>query len=252
MNGGAAEEPSYDGYELLHDELMDQISVSIQDSNFGDSTSRISLKFPCDDESNKKMKISLSQEQLKLNTSKNFLTVPASTRKQRSLSFSAADIRPSRRAVKIFTASDLTDLQERSRTQPVDNDVNEIIYAVPQKQFSHRLLDGGGGIKTSSASLSTGGGGGESSKSVIANVASTNSLHSNTDFKYPLAFYCKICNKLLDDPRVLDCLHTFCCQCLAQLDATNNLQNNQFWRKISDASSGKLSGPGWDLSCFWR
>ena len=80
------------------------------------------------------------------------------------------------------------------------------------------------GIKTSSASSPS------PSKSVC-------SMAVDGNFKYPLAFYCKICNKPFNDPRILDCLHTFCCQCLAQIDASNNLQNNQFWRKASDSSS---------------
>jgi hypothetical protein len=226
---------SSDGYELLHEELMDQISVSIQDSNFGGSSS--SFKF---DEENKKMKISLSQEQLRLNGSgsKNFLTVPVSAKKQRSASFSSPVAR--RRSVTIFTASDV--ISKRA----VDNNVSEIIYAVPQKQqishstSSHCATAPPSGIKTSSASSIVG----ESSKGVV-DVVAANSANiaplCEMNFKYPLAFYCKICNKVLDDPRVLDCLHSFCCQCLQQLDASSDLQNNQIWRKISDASSGQVA-----------
>jgi hypothetical protein len=65
----------------------------------------------------------------------------------------------------------------------------------------------------------------------------SNFEYLNNSTKFPKSFYCKICNNLLNDPRILDCLHSFCVQCLVKLDATRNLENNQFWRKISDTSS---------------
>lgn len=234
---------SYDGYERLHDEIMDKISVSIQ-SNFEETFEKCSKSnFVIPDVENqkveKKMKISLSQEQLKLNSNKNFLTVPVNVRKARSASFSIADGRTARRIVKINAVSEVDTLKlsnnllTTERVNPdtsIDNkdDINEIIYAVPQKQFlrpTTSLCADVNDVKTSSASL-------VSTKSITLPQ-----MNNEANFKYPLAFYCKICNKILDDPRVLDCLHSFCCQCLAQLDASSDLQNNQFWRKISDSSS---------------
>ena len=235
---------SYDGYERLHDEIMDQISVSIH-SNFEDTFAKCSKSnlviADVESQVEKKMKISLSQEQLKLNSSKNFLTVPLNVRKARSASFSIADGKTARRNVKIHAVSEVDTLKlsnnlltvERVKPDTLNDnkdDINEIIYAVPQKHFlrpTTSLCSDVNDVKTSSASLA-------STKSITLPQ-----MNNEVDFKYPLAFYCKICNKVLDDPRVLDCLHSFCCQCLAQLDASSVLHNNQFWRKISDSSSCK-------------
>lgn len=237
---------SFDGYERLHDEMMDQISVSIY-SNSEDAFGRHSRSnlviADVENQVEKKMKISLSQEQLKLNGNKNFLTVPVSGKKARSASFSIADGKTMpKRSVRI--ANDVEKLSSNLLTVECvkpsisiesvqhanddDGDVNEVIYAVPQKQLLHPKTphaEGISDVKTSSASL--------------LSMKSFTSSHTENevDFKYPLAFYCKVCNKILEDPRVLDCLHSFCCQCLVQLDASCDLQNNQFWRKISDSSS---------------
>lgn len=212
---------SNDGYEQLHDDEMDQISVSIHSDceEIFTKHSRINLTGGGDTTTTTKMKISLSQEQLKLTGSvvgggnKNFLTVPMNTKKTRSLSFLTPNeeiLRTSHEEQKI-----LQPMSSTTTTAAAHGCVNEIIYAVPQKpkKFSSVI----------------------SSDDIIQ--ASTTSS-SEVNFKYPLMFYCKLCSSILKDPRVLNCLHTFCCQCLAQLDATNDLQNNQFWRKISDTSSG--------------
>jgi zinc finger of C3HC4-type, RING len=252
---------SCDGYERLHDEAMDKISVSIysdcEEAFSGNSRSSLTK---ASENHEKKMKISLSQEQLRLNgNSKNFLSVlsiPKSTKK--SASFSAVDKRDGRKLVKINLESPILpetlDATEAKTVKSSDNlNVNqvitvtppiitadakerdEIIYAVPQKSFTlqmpHSSRKERNEIKTSSASLT-------SSKSVA--TALTSSSTTELNFKHPLSFYCKICGNLLNDPRTLDCLHTFCMQCLARLDVTNDLQNNQFWRKISDCSSKYL------------
>ncbi|KAL7029250.1 hypothetical protein ACKWTF_006167 [Chironomus riparius] len=233
-----------DGYERLHDEIMDQISVSIH-SNFEDAFAKCSKSnlviADVENQVEKKMKISLSQEQLKLNSSKNFLTVPVNVRKARSASFSIADGKAARRNVKIHAVNEVDTLKlsnnlltvERVKPDTLNDnkdDINEVIYAVPQKHFlrpTTSLCSDVNDVKTSSASLA-------STKSITLPQ-----MNNEVDFKYPLSFYCKFCNKVLDDPRVLDCLHSFCCQCLAQLDASSDLHNNQFWRKISDSSSYK-------------
>lgn len=225
-----------DGYERLHEEEMDRISVSIC-SDYEETFTRSSNRNVAAAEAvgeEKKMKISLSQEQLKLNSNKNFLTVPTKVKKQRSASFSVVDIGKS---VEILEApvkkcslnisKDLLDSKQPIHHSDI-NDVNEIIYAVPQKHFS---------LNNNTSSPKS-----NSLERIKPSSASTLTLsHEQTNaegnFKYPMAFYCKICNKILNDPRTLDCLHSFCCMCLVQLDASNNLQNNQFWRKISDSSS---------------
>lgn len=201
---------SNDGYEKLHDEEMDRISVSI----YGDCEEIFTKCSRANLVGEAKMKISLSQEQLKLDggsSNKNFLTVPTNTRKSRSLSFFSE--RPNEDILRISQ-------QLQKNVQPSSRSVgsaNEIIYAVPQKPK-------------------------KSSSAIDDDIIQVQTTSSSTDvnFKYPLVFYCKICNNILNDPRILNCLHTFCCLCLAQLDATNDLQNNQFWRKISDSSSGNL------------
>lgn len=196
-----------DGYEQLHDEEMDQISVSI----YSDCEEIFTKHSRTNLDGDTKMKISLSQEQLKHSGgNKNFLTVPKNTKKTRSLSF----LSPNEDFLRI--SRDLEQKNVQPMTSSAHGSVNEIIYAVPQKpkKFSSAIND----------------------DIVQATPTTTSSLEVN--FKYPLMFYCKLCNGILNDPRTLNCLHTFCCQCLAQLDATNDLQNNQFWRKISDSSSG--------------
>jgi hypothetical protein len=200
------EEFPNDGYERLHDEAMDQISVSIH-SDCEEIFQKVNLG------GETKMKISLSQEQLKLNSNKNFLTVPMNKKKTRSLSFSIANAECVKSPLKI--SQDLLRIEQTPSTSSRSQSVSEIIYAVPKKPQ-----------KVSSAPLHN------DDDAILPLTASP-----EVKFKYPLMFYCKICNNILDDPRTLNCLHTFCCQCLARLDASNDLQNNQFWRKISDSSS---------------
>jgi hypothetical protein len=192
-----------DGYERLHDEEMDQISVSVHSDCEG-------IFAKCSQTNlieNGKMKISLSQEQLKLNSIKtNFLTVPTTSKKARSLSFSVGSIK---------TPNSESISYDMLKIEPIpsSSSVSEIIYAVPQKPKKVSIDD----------------------ECMIETMTAPST--PEVTFRHPLKFYCKICNNIFNDPRTLNCLHSFCCQCLAQLDAANNLQNNQFWRKISDVSS---------------
>lgn len=224
---------SFDGYERLHEEAMDKISVSVHYSDNEeafDSTLRENLA-NFDEKIEKKMKISLSQEQLKLNcNTKNFLSVPTRGKQTRSASFSLAEKKSVKIDPIIVTPStpEASSLNETSTFNTQQIAVNDgfddgIIYAVPRRHSPKEENE----IKISSASSLP-------SKSVA--VAPTLSSELNKSFKYPLSFYCKLCNNLLNDPRTLDCLHSFCVQCLARLDASNDLQNNQFWRKISEHS----------------
>lgn len=57
-----------------------------------------------------------------------------------------------------------------------------------------------------------------------------------TDF-LPIRYKCGICKKLCHDPRVLDCLHTFCKRCLIELEASVNTGKNQFWRRITESGN---------------
>lgn len=209
-----------------YERAMDKISLQFSDYEEAfDGSSRSSLTKAAE----KKMKISLTQEQLKLSGSaKNFLTVQKNNKK--SASFSTSDKTDARMNSRTESSSRVQSLEDLTVTPlTIMVEPEEIIYAVPHKHYMTQFskmqeIE----IRTSSASSLP-------SKSVtIAQTPSTSELDRN--FKYPLSFYCKICNNVLSDPRTLDCLHSFCLQCLAQVDVTNDLQNNQFWRKISDSS----------------
>lgn len=65
-------------------------------------------------------------------------------------------------------------------------------------------------------------------------------------------FKCGICLNVLSDSRVLDCLHTFCLQCLFKIETTNQskattnklnstMRSNSFESKKSDMSSSNCS-----------
>lgn len=230
---------SYDGYEILHDEAMDKISVSIHYSDYEEAfegKSQNNLVKPKESEE-KKMKISLSQDQLKLNPSVcNFLSVPKTTRKSQSSSFffsekpNENDLMKSLLKPEAFESSTVRRnpilnhnkiFLPPSTFPKVDVDNDEIVYATPRR--SQVIVENE--IKVSSAS----------SAPTVVQTCSTADFSENSIF--PSSFYCKICNNVLSDPRTLDCLHTFCMQCLARLDASNDLQNNQFWRKISEEHS---------------
>lgn len=220
---------SYDGYEQLHEEAMDKISVSIR---YSDESVNVNSTNNLTQITEKKMKISLSQEQLKLQSgTKNFLTVPKSCRNARCLSFSSMEKNSEGEAlISEFKASeDSSAIQTLPKIQTINaSDDDEVIYAVPQRSFKKSET------RAPSATLAM-------PESVTlaptpSALSTVEALSSNKGFKHPLSFYCKLCNGILNDPRTLDCLHSFCMQCLAKLDASNDLQNNQFWRKISDSS----------------
>lgn len=80
-------------------------------------------------------------------------------------------------------------------------------------------------IRTSFTSLASG----------VSGVLSGISVESSTPFKpfkYPEELQCKICLNLLKDPRILDCLHSFCLQCLIDMDSFNGHGPNH-WRNVS-------------------
>lgn len=47
---------------------------------------------------------------------------------------------------------------------------------------------------------------------------------------------CYLCKSVFKDPRVLDCLHNFCFNCLNQIDINRNAASNQFWSRYSNGS----------------
>lgn len=249
---------SYDGYERLHDEAMDKTSVSIHYSDYEEAfiNSQKDLAQSQEKDEMKKMKIRLSQEQLKLH--KNFLTVPVNTQKPRSASFSSADRHIGENPIQltsqipvaiVVNAIEAPEVIANTISQIItvtppktDDSACEIIYDVPRKHSlpspRHNSM-AENEIKTSSASMLL-----RAPSKSVANEETTPRppLQPLMNFKYPLSFYCKICNDFLNDPRVLECLHSFCFNCLMRLDASNNLQNNQFCRKISDSSCKLFRG----------
>ncbi|XP_019547887.2 E3 ubiquitin-protein ligase TRIM45 [Aedes albopictus] len=53
----------------------------------------------------------------------------------------------------------------------------------------------------------------------------------------PSKYKCGACKKLCHEPRVLDCLHTFCKRCLIELEANSNSGSNLFWRRINECAN---------------
>lgn len=50
------------------------------------------------------------------------------------------------------------------------------------------------------------------------------------------------------DPRVLDCLHSFCLQCLLETDSQQNSNSAYFWQKFGENSNdSKIT----ILQCFY-
>lgn len=49
-------------------------------------------------------------------------------------------------------------------------------------------------------------------------------------------YKCHVCKNVISDPRVLECLHSFCCNCLIELEAIEYGTVNQFWSKPTDES----------------
>lgn len=50
-------------------------------------------------------------------------------------------------------------------------------------------------------------------------------------------FKCGICKMPFTDPRVLDCLHSFCLQCLLEADSQKNSNSAYFWQKFGENSN---------------
>uniref|UniRef100_A0A182SCY8 RING-type domain-containing protein n=1 Tax=Anopheles maculatus TaxID=74869 RepID=A0A182SCY8_9DIPT len=69
--------------------------------------------------------------------------------------------------------------------------------------------------------------------------------HFPTEF-LPARFRCGLCQKLMREPRVLDCLHTFCRPCLERAAAAASVTHGQdsavFWQRVNESASFD-----WDL-----
>ena len=255
---------SYDGYERLHDEAMDKISVNIlysenegDENYFSELPDNSALKGLLKKQNNKekkKIKISLSQEQIKPTNSKhlNFLSAPINVKKHRSASFAVGD----RQSVGLFSSSviqsgkfipginpitslEISELDVMNDKILIPNDsnfsseqmitltpaVDEIVYDVPRTSSSlptQLFMKVGNNNKTTS---------------LVSNSPrhSKETFYSyNINLKFPNTFYCKMCSNILNDPRVLNCLHSFCFKCLANFDASLSFQSNPYWTKAGD------------------
>ena len=261
---------SYDGYERLHDEAMDKISVNIlysenegDENYFSELSNNSTLKGLLkkqDNNDKKKIKISLSQEQIKPTNSKylNLLSVPVSVKKHRSASFAVGDRQtvglissPAIQSSKLIpgsnpiTSLEMSDIDVMNDKILIANDsklsskqmitltpaVDEIVYDVPRtnsSQPSQLFMKVSNNIKTTS----------NSPRLSMETVSSY-----NINLKFPNTFYCKMCSNILNDPRVLNCLHSFCFKCLANFDASMSFQSNPYWtHKAGDITDADWNG----------
>lgn len=264
---------SYDGYERLHDEAMDKISVNIlysenegDENYFSELSTNTTLKGLLKKQENnekKKIKISLSQEQIKPINSKylsNLLSVPVSGKKHRSASFAVGD----RQSVGLFSSPaiqsgklvpgsnpisslEISEMDVMNDKILIANDsklsskqmitltpaVDEIVYDVPRtnsSQPTQLFMKVGNNIKTNS----------QTSNSPRLSMETVSSY--NIHLKFPHTFYCKMCSNILNDPRVLNCLHSFCFKCLANFDASLSFQSNPYWTKAGDITNADWNG----------
>ncbi|XP_053692347.1 tripartite motif-containing protein 45 [Sabethes cyaneus] len=70
-----------------------------------------------------------------------------------------------------------------------------------------------------------------------------------TDF-LPAKYLCGICRKLCNEPRVLDCLHSFCKRCLIELEASTHNGSNLFWRRMNESCNFELDSEATGCSCM--
>lgn len=263
---------SYDGYERLHDEAMDKISVNIlysenegDENYFSELSNNSTLKGLLKKQENndkKKIKISLSQEQIKPTNSKylNLLSVPVNVKKHRSASFAVGD----RQTVGLFsspaiqnsklipgsnpiTSLEMSEIDVMNDKILIPNDsklsskqmitltpaVDEIVYDVPRTNnslSSQLFMKVNNNIKTTSLA----------SNSPRLSMETVSSY--NINLKFPNTFYCKMCSNILNDPRVLNCLHSFCFKCLANFDASMSFQSNPYWTKAGDITDADWNG----------
>ncbi|EDS26899.1 conserved hypothetical protein [Culex quinquefasciatus] len=71
-----------------------------------------------------------------------------------------------------------------------------------------------------------------------------------TDF-LPSKYICGICGRLCQEPRVLDCLHSFCKRCLIELEANAHSGSNLFWRRINESGNDGCGDSGGGGSFEW-
>lgn len=190
----------------------------------------------------KKIKVSLSQEQIKSNMRQ------TDVKKARSRSFSV-DRKPMSiyfpQAAKIkhnLVPTVITQDIFEEDSPKVDVKVDNRILIVPRIEEPKpknqtlkpmassvsRLSVLNPNIRTSHTSLASGISGVLSAVSIDIPTLNT----SFKPFKYPEELQCKICLNLLKDPRILDCLHSFCLQCLIDMDSFNSHGSNH-WRNLS-------------------
>uniref|UniRef100_A0A182KCY3 B box-type domain-containing protein n=1 Tax=Anopheles christyi TaxID=43041 RepID=A0A182KCY3_9DIPT len=118
--------------------------------------------------------------------------------------------------------------------------VRMTLMTIPSDTVRPEDVDGSRGSVSSRASVS-----GQQPKRAQHKFDEISTIydHFPTDFLSD-RFLCGLCQKLLREPRVLDCLHTFCRACLERVAATvtHGQDSAQFWQRVNESASFD-----WDL-----
>ncbi|XP_049301312.1 tripartite motif-containing protein 45 [Anopheles funestus] len=116
--------------------------------------------------------------------------------------------------------------------------VKMMLMMIPSESGRPEDVNGSRGSLSSRASM-----GGQRRDQHKFDEISTIYDHFPTEF-LPDKFRCGLCEKLLREPRVLDCLHTFCRPCLerAAASVTHGQDSALFWQRVNENASFD-----WDL-----
>uniref|UniRef100_A0A182Y0K9 Uncharacterized protein n=1 Tax=Anopheles stephensi TaxID=30069 RepID=A0A182Y0K9_ANOST len=115
--------------------------------------------------------------------------------------------------------------------------VKMMLMMIPSESARPEDVDGSRGSLSSRASM-----GGPRRTQHKFDEISTIYDHFPTEF-LPEKFRCGLCQKLMREPRVLDCLHTFCRPCLeraaaaAAASVTHGQDSALFWQRVNESAS---------------
>uniref|UniRef100_A0A182QHP8 Zinc finger RING-type eukaryotic domain-containing protein n=1 Tax=Anopheles farauti TaxID=69004 RepID=A0A182QHP8_9DIPT len=132
----------------------------------------------------------------------------------------------------------------RAPATPAAGTMRMMLMMIPSESARHEDVDGSRGSVNSRAS--TGGGQRRAAAQHKFDEISTIYDHFPTDF-LPEKFLCGVCQKLLREPRVLDCLHTFCRPCLDRVVATvtHGPDSALFWHRVNESASFDWDRKSW-------
>uniref|UniRef100_A0A182WGF7 B box-type domain-containing protein n=1 Tax=Anopheles minimus TaxID=112268 RepID=A0A182WGF7_9DIPT len=128
--------------------------------------------------------------------------------------------------------------EQPAPSAPGPGAVKMMLMMIPSESGRPEDVNGSRGSLSSRASM-----GGQRRAQHKFDEISTIYDHFPTDF-LPDRFRCGLCQKLLREPRVLDCLHTFCRPCLerAAASVTHGQDSALFWQRVNESASFD-----WDL-----